>query len=124
MQATNPLSERFTVLDWIGVVLAAFSAVGLLLFPVAGRTFAGMYKDFGSSGDLPGLTRLATSAWFPPLLALFVGASIAMGLRRRPLGVRRAWVVSAFVLGGVSFGLCLVGAYLPVFAIAGAVRAE
>ena len=47
------------------------------------------------------------------------------GMRRAvPLPRRRAFVVGAFVLGGVGFGLCLVGIYLPIFAIAAALKAD
>jgi hypothetical protein len=109
----------------MGIVIASFAAIGLMLFPVAGATFSGMFKDVGAGKDLPLLTKLATSAWFPLLLVLPIVACLALGLRRKsPLVVRRAWIVGAFALGCVSFALCLVGMYLPVFAIANAVRAE
>ena len=98
---------------------------GCLNFPIAGRSFAGMFEDMGSRATLPLLTRLATSAWFPLVLALPVAAFLVFGRQAcRPLQRRRAWVVGAFVLGGFAFGLCLVGVYLPVFAVAGAVKAE
>ena len=117
--------ERFTVLDRLAVVMAGFNLLGLLLFPIAGRSFAGMFEDLGSRANLPLLTRLATSTWFPLALALPVAASLVIGLQaRRPLPRRRAWVVGAFVLGGLAFGLCVVGMYLPIFAIAGALKME
>ncbi len=119
------MTDRLTTLDRMGIVIASSTAIGLMLFPVAGATFSGMFTDVGASKDLPLLTRLATSAWFPLLLVLPVVACLVMGLRRKtPLAVRRAWIVGAFALGCVSFALCLVGMYLPVFAIANAIRAE
>lgn len=117
--------EPFTILDWVGAVVAGFSALGLLAFPVAGRSFATMFKDLGSPERLPALTRLAISGWFPVVLGLVVGAGVTFGVRRASaLGRRRAWIVGAFVVGGVGFALCLVGVYLPIFAVAGAVKAE
>jgi hypothetical protein len=109
----------------MGIVIASFAAIGLMLFPVAGTTFSAMFEDGGAGKDLPFLTKLATSAWFPLLLVLPVVACLVMGLRRKnSLAVRRAWIVGAFALGCVSFALCLVGLYLPVFAIANWMRAE
>ncbi len=123
MNSPSPVRERFTTLDWIGVVIAAINALGLVLFPIAGRAFAGMYEDFGPSGQLSVLTRLATSVWFPPALALAVVAAIVVALRSaRPLAVRRAWIVGAFGLGLVSVGVCVVGTYLPLWTVGGAVR--
>lgn len=126
MQAsTASAREPFTALDWIGVVAAGFSCVSLLAFPIAGRAFAQMFEDVGSRASMPLLTQLATSFWFPLVLAVPVGTCLGFGLqRRRPLQGRRAWVAGAFVLGCLFFGLCLVGTYLPVFAIADAVKAE
>jgi hypothetical protein len=121
----RPLAEPFTSLDWIGVVVAAFSALVLAMFPLAGEAFAVMLKDFGSADDLPVLTRLATSTWFPMALAFPVIAALLTGVRGRgPIARRRAWIVAAFVLGCAGFAVCLVGVYLPVFALAGAVGAE
>ena len=102
MYAPVTASERFSTLDWIGAVFASFSAFGLLMFPLAGRTFAGMFNDLGSRETLPLLTKLATSMWFPVVLAVPVIAALIMGFRQnRPLTSRRAWVVGAFVLAGV-----------------------
>jgi hypothetical protein len=126
VDAPNPPEPRpFTILDWVGMAAAGFSALGLLVFPVAGRSFAAMFQDFGSPEHLPTLTKLATSWWFPMLFGLLVAIGLVLGTRRAsPLGRRRAWIVGAFVLGGAAFALCLVGAYLPIFAVAGAMKAE
>src|SRR5205814_4161804 len=70
MNAPSPMTERLTTLDRMGTVIASFAAIGLMLFPVAGTTFSGMFKDVGAGKDLPLLTKLATSAWFPLLLVL------------------------------------------------------
>lgn len=114
--------QAFTVLDWLGTVVAGFSALALAMFPITGRSFAGMFNDLGSRAELPLLTRLATTTWFPLLLVIPVVTTLALGLRgRHALSTRRLWIVSAFLLGGVSFAVCLVGVYLPIFSIAGAI---
>lgn len=57
-------SQSFTILDWVGTVIAGCSAVGLLMFPVAGRSFATMFQEFGSPEHLPALTRCASFRFF------------------------------------------------------------
>ncbi len=122
---SRALEEEFTVLDWIGAIVAGSFSLALLLFPIAGQTFSSMFRDFGSSDQLPLLTQAAVSSWFPIALAAVALATLARGIRATiPLRRRRKWVVCAFLLGGFGFGLCLVGAYLPIFSLAGAVRAE
>ena len=117
-------TQSFTALDWIGASVAGFPALGLLLFPLAGRAFASMFRDMGSPDRLPTLTRLAVSGWFPPLLGLLVVTAGANCLRDAlPLPTRRAFIIGAFLLGAVGLGLCLLGAYLPIFSIANAVKA-
>lgn len=123
MHPQDTAPEGFTVLDWIGAVLSAFGVLGLLVFPIAGRTFARMYDDVSGSSDLPIVTRLATSVWFPLLLAIPAIACLALALRRgTALRRRRALVVGAFLSSATSFGVCLVGVYLPLFTLARAIR--
>jgi hypothetical protein len=125
MNADPKSAQGFTVLDWLGTVVAGFSAFGLLLFPLAGRTFASMFRDVGSANHLPALTRLVISGWLPVILGLLVVSGVVAGVRAAtPLSRRRAFIVGAFVLGGVGFGVCLVGLYLPIFAIADAVKSD
>jgi hypothetical protein len=125
MQPTAERAGVFTALDWLGMMHAGFSALGLLLFPVAGRSFGSMFRDLGSGEQLPALTKLAISGWFPILLGLVVLSLVLTGLRRAlPLSRRRLALVGAFVLGGAGIGVCLIGIYLPIFAVADAVQAE
>jgi hypothetical protein len=115
---------RFTALDWIGTAVTLLAALGLLYFPIAGRTFAGMFADFGGARPLPTLTALAISWWFPLALGLATGGGVALGLRRAStLGRRRAWIVGAFLFAGLGLTLCLIGAYLPVFELADKIKA-
>jgi hypothetical protein len=118
----TPKAGEFTVLDWIGAVLTCFSAMALVSFPIAGREFGSMYQDFGAT-DPPLLSKLAISAWFPPVLGAVVVAMITLGLRpRASLTQRRAFFVSGFIFGCLSFAICLVGLYLPLFQMAGAIK--
>jgi hypothetical protein len=87
----SPNCEPFTVFDWLGTIVAGFTIVGLLLFPLVGRTFHGMFEHFGSQANLPLLPRLSTLWWFPLVFALAVAGFLALGLRSRtPLPQRRA----------------------------------
>ena len=122
--ALDDRGQDFTTLDWIGTLIAATTALGLLVFPIAAQSFATMFREFGSR-DLPALTRLALSWWFPVVLALPVIATFGLGLRgSAPIQHRRAWVVVAFVLGCFGIGICLVGVYLPIFSLAGSIKAS
>jgi hypothetical protein len=115
--------ETFGVLDGLGAALAALGALALATFPTAGGNFAAMFEDFGSLSELPLLTRLATTTWFPLLLAATVAGMLGVGFGRRA-PARRYWLLGAVVLGAAGFALCLVGVYLPIFAIAGAIKAD
>jgi hypothetical protein len=124
MTSADP-SQSFTTLDWIGTVVTGTNALGLLLFPLAGRSFALMFQEFGAENKLPALTHLAISWWFPMMFGVLVAAGVVLGIRRTtPIERRRAWIVGAFVLGGVGFGVCLAGVYLPIFALADAIQGE
>ncbi len=120
----TPGLEALTVLDGIGIFLTGLLALGLLAFPVVGARYQAMYADFGSQA-LPLLSRLAMSLWFPPMLGVLVAAAVAVALTRRAsLGVRRGLVVGAFVLGAVCLATCWVAVYLPIFQLAGQIRAD
>jgi len=121
----EPAASRqpFTALDWIGTVVAGCSIAAMVLFPVG--SFGAMFRDLGAREELPLLTRMALSPWFRVAFALPAVAAIALGLRApRPMAQRRAWIAVAFVLGGVGLGLCVVAMYLPIFEIAGKIKAD
>lgn len=121
---SSSASESFTVLDWIGTAAVYILIAGLLAFPLAGRSFAWMYRDFGYT-QLPRLTAWAISWWFPPLLALLPLGSVAQVFRSSiPLRGRRAFAVGAFVLALAGLALCLIGVYQPIFDLAGKIKAE
>jgi hypothetical protein len=114
--------SNFTVLDWLGTVVTAFVVVALLLFPLVGHAFGATYRDLGSD-ELPMLTKLAISVWFPVLWGMIVVVGIVFGVwRASPLWQRRAAIVGAFFVGLVGIGVCLVGVYWPLFALASTVK--
>jgi hypothetical protein len=121
--ADDPSSlAELTVLDWIGVCVASFTALALFAFPLVGRTFAATFRDLGTP-SLPLLTQLALAVWFPPALGLLVAAGISVGVfRADSLAARRAIIVGSFLLGAAAFALCLVALYLPIFELAGNVK--
>lgn len=118
------MAERssLTALDWIGGVVALAATFSLAAFSGIGGTFAAMYTDLG--GPLPALTRLVLEAWFPLALALVPGGMLGAAARVRGLGACRALIVLAFVVATASLVLCIVGAYLPIFAVSGAVQGD
>ena len=121
---TPSARERFTALDWIAVVLAAGGALVLIALAPVGGSFAAMHAHFGADLELPLLTRCVTSAAGPLVLAAPPIAALATGLRARDLGARRVGIVVAFVLALAGIALCFVGYYLPLWEVAGAIRAE
>jgi hypothetical protein len=119
-------SNEFTVLDWIGTLVALASVVALLGFPFIAKSFRAMFLDFGNSLDsLPLLTRLALTPWFPLVLASPACLCLWAGSRRaRPLRQRRLFVVGAFVLGIAGLAVCFVGVYEPVFQVSDKIKAD
>jgi hypothetical protein len=113
---------RLTALDWIAVVLTTKLVVALELFPhlIAPR-FAAMFADLGTV-QLPLLTRLTLSVWFPTLLALLpLGMVVTALARRQVIARRRGLIVVAFLFGLAALGVCVVGTYLPVLQLAASV---
>lgn len=120
---TDARANAFTVLDWIGTALAASALVGLAALPLGG--FRAMFRDLGSPETLPLLTRVALLPGFTLVAALPSAALLALGLwRSQPLVRRRVGVALSFVLACVAIGVTLLAMYLPVFAMAGAIKAD
>jgi hypothetical protein len=119
-------SQAFTTLDWIGAILAVGLSLALLIFPFAwGRSVALTFEDLNAA-QLPSLTTLVLSQWFAPLLgtSAAVGTVVGGASKTVPIGRRRACVVAGFLVALIGFTVCLVGAYLPMFEIAGAIKAD
>lgn len=110
----------FTILDWLGLVVAVMATLALLIFPVTfAPAFLSILADFG--GNLPAITVLALRPWFPPLLAVLPGLLLIFAWRGRGRS-RRGLVVSAFVSSTVFFAFLLVAIYQPIFDLAGAIQ--
>jgi hypothetical protein len=107
----------FTALDWIGVAITGIAALGLILLPrIAGPPMVTMYEDFGS--ELPTITQLVLTGWFPLLLAQPTLALVVVALlRRHSMLASRLLVAGGFVLTLVFGALCLYAFYLPIFGL-------
>ena len=117
-------NERLQSLDVAGIVTAGLGAVGLFLFPLASGPFAAVFKDLGNA-DLPALTRIALSTWFPLSLGAIVSCGAVLGLRGGgSLARRRALILGSSVLAAGGVIACVVGMYLPIFSLAGAIKAQ
>jgi hypothetical protein len=117
------MKQPFTALDWIGSVATAAMIVALMALPLGG--FREMFRDLGGTETLPALTRLALLPGFTLVLALPAIASLAVGLRSaRGLSHQRKWIAAAFVLACLGQATCVVAMYLPIFSIAGKIKAD
>jgi uncharacterized BrkB/YihY/UPF0761 family membrane protein len=113
---------ELTSLDMVSVVVAGLAAIALAIFPFIAASFARVFKDLG--GEIPLFTRMVLVPW-QPVLALASAGAIAFGLRaRRPLRQRRVALAGAFALAFFSFAGCVIGLYLPIFALAGSIKAD
>jgi type II secretory pathway component PulF len=115
---------RLTTLDVIAVLLTGLVSATLVAFPhVVAPRYREMFADFGAA-PLPALTRLVLSTWFPTALGAATATGPILGcIPAIPLTFRRIALVAAFVLGLASFAVCLVGLYLPIFALADSIKA-
>ena len=101
----------------LGVVLS------ILFSFLAAPSLAQMYADFG--GELPFLTRLALSRphigglLFLDTALLIGGVSLAVTARQR---AGRGLLLGAVVLAIAIVTVLLVGTYLPIFQLAGAIQ--
>jgi hypothetical protein len=120
----EPSEERLQSLDIAGIVTSALGAIGLFLFPLASAPFAGMFKDFGNV-ELPLLTRVALTTWFPISLGCLAAACAFLGVRMRSsLPRRRALILVAVLSAAGGMIACVIGMYLPIFALAGSIKAD
>jgi|GEM_PF-446310 hypothetical protein len=112
--------NRLSVLDWIGVLLVAASALVSLVVPiVVAPMFGRLSESLGSPPPSPG--RWLLQGWVP--VALGVGPLVLVGYAlavRQSIIRRRVLLVLAFaltVLAGVVFLFAL---YTTLFSMAGA----
>lgn len=113
---------ELTAVDMVAVVVAGLAALALAVFPFIAASFARIFRDLG--GDLPVFTRMVLVPW-QPVLALVSAGLIVFGLRApRALRARRVAIAAAFAVAFFSFAACVVGLYLPIFAMAGSIKAD
>ena len=117
----NPLNA-LSALDWIAVLGVCAGALFCFLFPfVIAPQFAKMFKDFG--GELPDITQLGLTIWFPLMLGLNPASIVFHALSgKHTLFKRRMLIVAAFVMALAAIGVLLFAMYAPIFAIAGNIK--
>ena len=118
MNKSQAINE-FTILDWIGIVYIVGHILGLFAFPKMALTFNEMFMEFG--GSLPVLTEIVINPWFSMLLGLACICIFSLqwlkpiksSIRRR-----RAVIVLSFIGATISFAICIIGIYQPIFKMA------
>ncbi len=113
---------QLSALDWIAFGLAVLGVFFCLQFPfgLAG-TYAKMFRDFG--GELPVITRLALSVWFPLLLGAVPVLPLVLSLdSKRGLGTQRAMVVVGFFSAMAAVTLLMLAMYAPIQQLAGQIQ--
>ncbi|MBX7098741.1 MAG: hypothetical protein K1X89_13620 [Myxococcaceae bacterium] len=120
--APSVRDSQLTALDWMGALVAALGGLFCLQFPFfTAPSFKAMFADFG--GQLPAITVLGLTPWFPLLVGAIPLAVLTFALAGKlGLGQRRAMIVGAFALSLGSGGLCVYAMYAPIVAIAGNIK--
>ena len=81
-----------------------------------------MFLEFG--GTLPTLTKNVINPWFTitlGMLSLSIFSTQWLKPVKASIKRRRAVIVISFVTASVSFAICIVGLYQPIFRLAGSV---
>ncbi len=118
-ESTSTPPTAPALLDRIMLGITAAAGIFLFGFPVlVTPSFVVMFEDFGA--ELPGLTVLAVSGWFTPLLGLVALALGVAGFFARSKGSPGALALGfgglLLAVGGICLGV--LGLYLPLFALA------
>lgn len=118
----DPIAE-LTVLDWVGVVLVGLGCLFCALFPfLVAPAFARMFAEL-KSAELPDITQLGLTVWFPLMLGLNPASIVFYALSGRlTLGRRRLFLVLAFLLSMAASGVLLYAMYAPIFQLAGNIQ--
>jgi uncharacterized BrkB/YihY/UPF0761 family membrane protein len=113
---------ELSALDYVAAIVAGLAAFALAVFPFIAASFARIFRDIG--GELPLFTRIVLVPW-QPLLALASAALIVFGLRaKKPVSQRRLALAGAFAVAFFTFAANVIGLYLPIFALAGNIKAD
>ena len=108
------MRRRLGFVDGIGVTLGALALLVLAWMAIRGEVLARMYADFG--GELPLLAKVVLHpAWRFGILAVVLAALVASALR----ATHRFAVLATGFAGVAAAVLSYVGAYAPIWALAG-----
>ena len=112
----NSLS-RFTLFDWIGVLLVSASGLFGLAFPlVVAPVFRRMGEQIGATPT--GLGAVLLGGWVPVLLGVLPLGLLVVALAvRQGVGRRRLLLVLAFALTVVEAVVLLIGMYGLMFTV-------
>jgi len=121
LPAEQPRALQLYELVAGAVVLTTLLGLWLLFFIVT-PAFAGMYADFGDT-NLPALTRMVLSPWYPGAITLFSTVLFGIGLftRLRTKRGGRGWMTLAAAAPAPAAVLLIASCYLPIFQLASAV---
>ena len=119
MEKSESLNE-FTILDWIGFFYILVHISGLFYFSKVAINFNEMYESFGK--NLTTLTTIVLKPWFSTMLGIICLGIFSLQLInyiKISLKRRRAVVVISFIISSVFLAVCTIGAYQPIFRMAG-----
>lgn len=108
------MRRRLGFVDGIGVTLGALALLFLAWMAIRGDGLARMYAELG--GELPLLAKVVLHpAWRFGIVAVVLGALVVSALR----ATHRFAVLAAGIAGIAAAVLSYVGAYSPIWALAG-----
>jgi len=112
-------ANRFTILDWIGIVYIILNIIGVFLFSIAAAMVGDSFKRFG--GELSIVTVLATNAWFLVIAGIISMLTFSLVWHKNisaNLNSKRLVIVIAFVVTSMAIALCFAGIFLPLLKLA------
>jgi hypothetical protein len=113
------ISNRLTILDWIGIVYTVINIIGIFFFSIAAARLGDSFEMMGV--NLSMVTILTTNPWFlivagiisTIIFSLIWHKDISTNLTRK-----RLVIVVAFVITSSAIVLCFVGIFLPLLKLA------
>lgn len=110
-------------MDILVALVGGLTACALFAMPfVMGPPLVDAYREL--SAELPWPTELALAFWPSPLLGVGVATLVALAFRREDVVHRRLLLAASALAGCVAVGAVWYALHLPLYEIAGAIRAE